>query len=616
MDSLPDPQTITPDQERTVVDFIKDRYEAARGFDRPFKDAAMDDLRYLNSLLPEGWPHYWGFFYPETAGTSRDVMEQVMGSFFDQEEVFGVRGEDGQEELRGELQRERLKYVLREADYKLKTYLTLQEAVHFGNGWVYTGVRPRRRQVSQQQATPWGMQSLTVDQVELLPYLHPISRFDSYPCEHGELEDEMPYLIWREWLPLQLLAARARWGRWQHAEEAKGSILIDRREGAASVGGDDVWEDVYGRFREMGYAVGEGNSSSRGGGMHFIELWHYYEAGDNGDGFGRFAIIGDRKHLFKVGDATDREEKPIAGVKYAPLPIGGSSWQGIGVPACIRTYQDEINVRSAQEADAIEYFLKPQRIYGPTAGIKSPGQLLPWPGQVIPTEGDVNQIKMLEMPHVPPALGYNRDRAQIGIQRISKVNDISRGLGSTQGLAKGSETASGMQLLTNLSQRSATFQMLYFEEKGIVRQLNQLSRLSQATMVGEQVLDVTENPRLKEAGFEGQVLLRPDDVAGHWRVYLVASTRAVQNPEQAQLVAQFLDWLSSKPGMLERIDWMKAAEMIGPMAVRRGLQNLFKPEEQVAAEQQQALLQALAMHQLQAQLAPAGAAPAGSKGPR
>jgi hypothetical protein len=78
-------QVETPEAEASALKYIQDRYNSSRDFDRGFKAAAMDDLLYLNSVLPKNWPFYWGLFYPETLGASRDVVEHTLGGFFEQE---------------------------------------------------------------------------------------------------------------------------------------------------------------------------------------------------------------------------------------------------------------------------------------------------------------------------------------------------------------------------------------------------------------------------------------------------------------------------------------------------------------------------------------------------
>jgi hypothetical protein len=191
---------------------------------------------------------------------------------------------------------------------------------------------------------------------------------------------------------------------------------------------------------------------------------------------------------------------------------------------------------------------------------------------------------------------------------MTKINDIARGLGpQTRGADKGTETATGMQLLTNLSARSAIFQMLFNDEQGIEAQLNDFNTLSMEAMLQDRQVDVTDNPKLAQAGIEGRVMVSPEILAGNWRVYLVGSTRAVQTPEQAQAFLDILRFFSDKPGVAERINWLKVFESVAPMIVHRGLNNFLLSDEEVAQKQQEGMQQAVAQAQLQAM--------AGARGP-
>ena len=571
----------TPEAEAAALKYIQDRYNSSRDFDRGFKAAAMDDLLYLNSVLPKNWPFYWGLFYPETLGASRDVVEHTLGGFFEQEEIFGVRGEDGQDELISELNKERLKADLRTARYKLAIYYWFQEAVHFGNGWCYTG---------NEIGTKNGA-------LDVRTIMRAVSRFDMFPGELGAGVQEMPYCLWREWVPLAVFRQRARWYGWAHADEVQGSYTLDSTTRGAHVEREDVWDDLNQRLKLMGYDVRDGRGSTHG--LRQVELVHYYEKAADGEVRG-YGILADGKYVVRCAPKPGGVKGyPLQDLKFAPLPAGGAVWHGLGVPALIRTYQDETNIRSAQEADATEYYLHPRTLVEEGA-IDRLSRLQPYPGAIIPTQRNEG-IETAAPPAIPPSMTYNRERATTGIMRMTKINDIARGLGPQgRGADQGTKTATGMQLLTNQSARAAIFQMLFNDEQGIEAQLNDFNTLSVEAMIQDREVDVTDNPKLEQAGMQGKVLVSPELLAGNWRVYLVGSTRAVQSPEQAQAFLDILKFFSDKPGVAERINWLKVFESVAPMIVHRGLNNFLLSDEEVQVQEQGQMQKAVAMAQLQA----------------
>ena len=570
------------DQETAVRQYILDRYRSSCDFDRGFKAAAMDDLLYLNAVLPKDWPHYWGLFYPETNSASRDVVERMLGPMFQQETPFGVRGNDGQDEVITQINLERFKADLKQAKYKLNLFHTFQEAVHFGNGVMHT-----RNVVEIRDGT-----------INVKTVMHPISRFDFFPGEMGENCQEMPHCTWREWVPLPVFRHRARIFGWQHADEIQGSYMLDTSNRTAGVDRAEVWDDVYQRMRLMGYDVREAQRGS--GGLRVVELLHYYENGEDNDCRG-YGIVADGKHLLSVGPKpAGVTGKPLADWKFAPLPAGGKVWHALGVPALMRAYQDEINIGNAQERDAMELLLHPPQLVQ-EGSIDKPSKLLPYPNAIIPTQNNEG-IKAMPIGTIPASLAYNRDRAQTGIARIIKINDIVRGLGpQTRGADKGTETAAGMQLLTNQSAQSAVFQMLFNDEMGTELQLNQFNELSMIAMIRERTVDVSDNPVLQRYQLGGNTIqVAPEALTGSWSVFLVSTTRAIQTPEQANEWMGLLEKFATKPGVAERINWFKVFEAVAPMVIHRGLHQFLYSDEEVVANQQQMLQQQLLAGALQA----------------
>lgn len=559
IDFLP---TTTPQTESEVKDIIglcKGRFDSSRRFDRDFKLQCLNDWYYLNSILPDGWDRrfYTRMFHPETQQAARASVEQVMSAVFPRDNFFDLWGNDGQNDIQVELMREKMKSELLRSQYKINAYLWAMEAINYGNGVICTHAEPQwtEKRVTRPLIDPRfgvqiGVEKITEKKIESRIRMRVASRFDlfPYPGYYNDVQ-AMPFFIVREYIPYSVFKERAKWRGWKNSDKVEGWMF----SGRYSRDNDDTETDnLYSRLEATGYGVTGADHGVDS--IKFVELWHYYEAPPGGTGCRAYAVIADGKHLMCARSREyDHALKPIADLLWAP--VDSQLWQSVGVPRLIRPYQDQINVREAQYSDLMEFYRNPQRIVGPSAGISPLTKLLPFPGQIIKSTGNIQDMKVLEMPPPPPGMLQLSDRAQVGIQRTT-LSDMRGVVGTGSANDATNTTASGKQIYTDNQAKAAAFQTLFQEERGVAIQLQQFAGICQqfATQDFETINMRDKNDILQRAGMvEGnQVKFQPEMISGEYTFRAVGSVRAMEGAERAQMMQNFWANVFSDPQLANK----------------------------------------------------------------
>lgn len=578
--------------ESEVLEFVRAQQRESSRFDRDFKGDCIDDFFYLQSILPSGWDQrfFTQTFQPETAITARDTVEAVMSSLFGGDTFFDLWGDDGQNEVSIEKMREKMKAELLREQFKVQAYLWGQEMVNYGNGVMCTFAEPHWETTTKTEpiidpnfGIQIGQREVKERTVQVRSRLRVVSRFDLFPYP-GHFNDvqTMPFFLVREFMPLSAFKTRAKWERWKNADKVDGWLF----SGRSSKDTDDYeTENLYTRLEATGWGV---NGTDFGmGQIKWVELWHYYEAPPGGVGCRAYAVVADGKHLLCCrANKYQHAMKPIADMMMDN--IDPMLWQATGIPRRIRPYQDQVNMREAMYSDLMEFYRNPHRIAGPGLGIKPLTRLMPRPGAVTQASGDMNQLKVLEMPPPPPGLLQLADRAHIGIQRASKQTDLGRGIvGNNTGLGEGDKTASGMAQLLNAGAKAATFQTKFQEERGIVPFLQQFGSNIQQYMPAEgEMLNLRQrNDTLRKAGVEsnGRVMIRPEDIKGQFTFRAVGSTKAMEDPQRGGAMMQFWSTIFSDPELRSRYSKPRVAASVHEMTFKRPMSEFEKTD----AEQQQ-----------------------------
>ena len=579
-------------EQKKIVGFTQDRIDASREWDRPFKERCLEDWRRFNSRLPENWPYYWGIFQPETMIACNDTIENLMSTVFPRDNFFDLRASSGQTELQTELMREATRYAMRKAKYKERYFFWEQDAIFYGNGTLATFAEPQwlTNTVQQPMMDPMGygvqigMQSVKQTKLSVWPQMRNISRWNVFPAvgpvEGGDIQ-RMPYFIIRRFMPLVALQAMAKkpWAMWQNTEKIKGSYNINRTTGTISNADETQFEDLWDLLWYAGYNVTTQQSEGTNC-MKWCEVYYYYEAPAGGEGCRAYAVTCENQLLVCRGNEYEHAKKPIADIKWSPSHP--DLWQCMGVPGEIRAYQEIVNIRTAQRFEQTELFLRPPRLVGKASGINPISRLNPWPGSMTEAN-DINAVKMLEFPNIRGDLMGDDQDAKIGIQRATRISNVSKGI-SDPGLGEGAtKTAKGMAIMTDSAARATAFKTLFHEEIGVAPQIQQVAQILQQVMEPGTIIHIGDvNETLKRAGINGDMLqLHPQDIAGEWEFYAVGSSKSQDPSVEAHNALQFWGPVLSDPEHGPKFDKMEIYKDQHERIFRRPLSKYLKTEQEL-----------------------------------
>jgi hypothetical protein len=580
--------------ETDLVEMVMERYSDSVDFDQGFKDRAFKHWQQIHNILPSDWPFWSGLFEPETHITCYDMLEGVMSTLFPKDQYFDLEPVEDQDELQVELMREYMRFSLRErVKYKMAKYYQFQEATWFGNGVEEHVVNPLKRVIKVAKPFmmqgPLGEMMIGTDLVdetvmEFWPGLNVLSRFDCYPARTGKTIQEMPYFLYRKMVPLAKLKAMQGFAGYKNLDKLESFYSLDFDD--ASVSGEEIY-DLYERFDVLGFDVKD--RSSEAGGKHavkYAELLYYWEAPNDGEGGSRCVIIGNREHLIKeFQNPHAHGKKPLSEVRFRDYD--SQSWQGMGIPAVIEGLQKQLNMRINQQSDLIELRRMPMTLVGAAAGVQDLTELDWYPGASVPVH-DINAIRERETPQMPTELFTAADYVRASIQRATKVTDLSRGVaGSSTGLSKGAETATGMQMLTNQTTMSQSFSMMLAEEQGIREGLEMIAQTIQQTMTEPQKIKIMgENSPLLQI-FGQFAMVHPEDIQGKYNFYATGTSKTVDRPEQGQQLLQFVTTIGQYPEIGMRLKQLELATEVADMIGIKNFPRFIKSDEEMMMEQQQ-----------------------------
>lgn len=582
-------------QDELTKDYVLDRFEASRQFDRPFKDAALRHWQQLNNILPADWPYFSRYFEPETQNSASATIEGIMSRVFEKDNYFEVEPVEEQDEVQTEIMRELMKYVLREKiQYKLMKYYQLQQAVYYGNGVERHIVEPRIVRVTRRVEgmmgdafqTSMGTNKRIEEIVEIWPKSRIVERFDCFPAPIGADIQSMPYFIERQIVPLDRVKAMAKIAGYRNTDKIDGFMSLDRTEGHAFASGDEQDYDQFGRLMAIGYDV-RGTSRDSGIGenaVKYTEILTYSEAPPGEDGCGRVVVLADREWVLKdTTNPFDHGLKSYSEIKFAPS--SATYWQARGVPDLVETLQDKLNVRLAQAGDIIELIRSPMTYVGAAAGVEDLSDLDEWPGAQIPV-ADPHAIVERTRPGVPPEIYRDIDYTRAGIQRAGGAVDYARGMaGQDSGLSRGTETATGIQLLLNAANQAKTFRWMLAEETGIAAGLNIIASLIQQVVgVPQKIKILGENKVLTQAGYKQFLTVTPDDIAGRWNFYAVGAARATELNSQATLITQQLPGMMQMPDVQPRVKQLELTIELAEMFGLKNFRRFLRTDEEMMAD--------------------------------
>jgi hypothetical protein len=581
------------EEQRQIAQYVEDRLRASADFDDAFKQSNLIDLQNYasrtGSFNMPGWQYGFHLFDPETQNAANTAQETTMSSTFAKERFFDLRGTSGQDEVQVEIKREHMLHAARRARWKMRYYNWAQDATLWGNGVMATWacpywVRDRGAQRSMQSdpygygvrlAQSPGMMGLggtphrgvaAPDEQkpgfhrEIWPEFRNISRWDLYPYPGPGFSDvqDMPFFGFDLFLPLATVKRMATrpWAMWnaENVEKLRGEWGVDRNSRTVS-GSDKSWDNIWDRLAYMGYTIVKSESQNTHA-VRYCRVSFYYEAPPGGRGCRAYAVVCEQKLLACRGNEYEHAMKPIADLKWIPF-LATDVWQCWGVPSLIRPYQDRLNITLGQKYELREKFLFPTRIVRPGQDPSLLNRLLDaMAGDVI--EADKDAVSVLEQPSPRADFFDDEDRSQMGLQRAVRQTDINMGNAPTQG-GDALKTASGLRYLGNAGQLSAVFRTLFFEEGGVVPQLEQLASVLEQTLPDEgHTIPLTDtNETLARAGHKGNLLhVTPESVAGDYEIVPVGASKVADAGAEVSDIIGLLKEAAGMREVADKIDWM------------------------------------------------------------
>jgi len=553
LDLLPAAMPTEDRDQIEISEYVASRYNESRKWDEPFKEQCRDSWKAVNSKLPANWPYFWGIFAPETAVACNDTIENIMSTVFPKDAFFDLRACTGQTEVQTEIMREAEKFALRRASYKERYFFWELDNIIYGNGVLATFAEPSFRKVTVEEPIldPYGYGATIGSQrvqkmdVKVWPELKNISRWNVFPfpgpVEGGDLQ-RAPYFIIRRFMPLEAVRSMARkpWAMWRNTEKLQGLYSINGTTGAIASNTSDLteFEDIWKLLQLIGLDITSIDSSGSNT-VKWCEVLYYYEAPPGERGCRAYAILCENKVLACRGNEYDHAMKPLADIKWQPYHT--DLWNCYGVAQGIKAYQEIINIRMAQRFEQVELFLRPPRLVGAAAGKFPLTWLNPWPNAHSNIPGDVNAIRTLDFPNVKFDMMQDDQDAKIGIQRATRISNVSKGI-ADPALGEGAtKTARGIAFLTDATNRAAAFKQLLHEQIGVVPQLTQTAQILQQVMDDGTIIHITDvNETLKRAGLRGDRLpVNREDIAGEWEFYAIGSSKTQEPNVVANNMREF-----------------------------------------------------------------------------
>lgn len=580
-------------QEQALVDYVMERYDVADRFDRPFKNSALRHWQHFNSVLPQKWPYFSRWFEPETQNACSDVVEGMMSAVFSKEHPFDLVPMDDQDELQTELMRATMDYVLREkVKYKVTTYDHVQECVIYGNSVMKNYTEPRaevtRRNVPV--VGPMGLRmGMTEHQdyrLEVWPRSRVVSRFDCYPAATGNTIQSMPYFIERVIAPLTVIKAIGKMFGWHNTDKLDGFMSIDQMEHQARGTFDERNWDLYERLYAVGWDVR--NTGADVGGNNIVkygELLIYSEAPEFGEGGARMAVIGDRRWCLKPYPTNPffHNLKQYSEIKFAPRDP--QLWQAGGVPFLVENPQIKLNAISNAIGDILERTRTSSVIYGPSAGVRDPSDLDPYPQANVEVDGDPTKIIERKFADVPQGMWNYLTETRGSVQRAGGTLDYNQIMtGKQQGLADGAQTLGGMKTLMNAAGAAKSFRWRLAEETGISEGLNMIGQLIQQVLTTPQKIRIIgENKALHDAGFRKFCIVDPENIQGRYVFFAVGASMGYDNLTQAQLLVQWALGLKELPEAMKRLKQLPLAIEVGELSGVHSPGRHFMSDEELKA---------------------------------
>jgi hypothetical protein len=577
-----------------VKQYVDDRLDEAADFDDCFKRSNLIDLQNYASRVPLDWGFSFKLTDPITQNAVNMAMETTMGSTFAKERFFDLRGTSGQDEVQLEIKREHMLAAARHARWKMKYYNWGQDAALWGNGTMATFACPfwskaaAQARAVQPDAFGYGVKT---DRGSRLGYSQPqpqpiwpeyvnISRWDVYPYPRPGFSDvqDMPFFGFDLFLPLEQVKRMANrpWAMWKNTEKLKGTWGIDRNDRTVSAS-DLSYATIWDRLGWMGYKM-VSDSEQTSGVIKTCRVRFFYEAPPGERGCRAYAIRCEDQLLACRGNDYDHAMKPVDCLKWIPF-LATDCWQCWGVPSLIRPYSDRLQITIGQEYELRQKILFPTRLKRPGGDPSLLGKLLTaMAGDVI--EANPEDVGLLDQPEPRSGLFDNKEDIRMGVATATRQTDINAGQAPTAGEA--SKTFRGLQYLGNAGSQAAVMRVLFFEEGGVVPNLEKLASILEQTLPleGQDISLTDTNDVLAGANMKGHLLrVTPEAVEGTYEFYPVGASKALDGTAEAEALVTYLDKCAQMPEVRDHIDWQEAAKEVYELIRKRAPSRIWLSDQ-------------------------------------
>lgn len=568
-------------EENRVAQYVMERVEAARDWADPFKQSAIKDFQdftcYCRGLE--------GFNFracdPATQDAVKSTIAEVNVGPFAKERDFDLIPLDGQDPVRVEKMREKIVAANRATRMKLKRFRQGADAIKFGVGSIVTLACPfwRKETVEQPVFDPdgygiqTGTQSVTRDTFDVRPEAINVSYWNrlTYPYAGFPDTQEMPYDSF--WLDLPLSTVRAMasqpWAMWQNTDKVVGQIEVDYGNRGVSMGEYD-YEFASQRLSLAGWRLNTGASEGPNCVRH-CRVYFYYEAPPGGRGCRAWAAVCENHLLVCRGNDYAHALKPITDVKWVPIDET-NLWYCLGVPGLCRPYLERLNLTGAQKYELRQKVLTPTRLAWKGFAETDLSKLLAPTGSILSLDsGDATRLTTLDEPGAGSFPMFN-DEAELraGIARATRQTDVSMGTqdpGETTNL----KAFASLQYLGNQAKAATAFQLLYFDEEGVVPQIEQMAALLQQLAPEEEQVPLREpNEVLSRAGIRDRMLVTRRDLAGRFEFRAIGASKTLEGPMMAQVIMSIAEKFAADRDVGPMQDKMEIARRIVEMALGQG----------------------------------------------
>lgn len=522
------------DASRRLVDSYEDGWDEAYQQYRSYTEARDDNKANL--------------FIPYTFAMVETQTARVLRGLFEHQPPLTVSPRNPESERNAPAMESLVAYQADRMGLQTRLEPWLKDIGIYGTAYAKVDWRRKVRMVKQRKMglkpivvmgrvvaqVPWMIEVEAEEVVWNGPWVRRVDINNLFPDPAAEDVDDARYVIERAWVPLSVLADRAKQGRYDEAQVAKLRDTLSmanqerpaqRRLGSIGLSGDAGDSDTFDPL---------------------VELWEYWEDGDT-------ATLADQQIILdpeRRGNPFAHGRKPF--VKCNARSIGGE-WYGLGVPEILESLQEEINTGRNQRLDNVSAIINNMMAVDQTKLVDG-ADFTYRPNGIVPFRGSPREAIMPLAPSGLVAAGYQEEQLiRQDMQLATQIFDYSMGMAPGH-----AETATGIMSLQNAGQ-------IVFED--LIRRVayDGLRKIGQLWLALNQQF-ITEPQVIRVEGPQGREwrTYKPEDILGEFDLQAAASASdGAQNRDmRRKQMVDFVAAVSTNPLLIQQYDWREVAKLL------------------------------------------------------